>query len=495
MSEASPQKHTPGGYRELIALSLPLILGASFWTVQIFIDRVFIAMVNSDALAATMPTVLYFWTPFVLINSTVLYATVFVAQYTGAGRPHRIGPVVWQALWFSLVAGLLFPLLTPVAGFVIGLTEHTPQVKLLELEYFRALSFAALPMLIVSAVNSFFAGRGDSWTVLLINAVGMAANGALAYPLIVMQKADPVAAMHGAGYAAALGSAVSAALGLVLLFRRKYRAEFATWSGWRFDGALFRRLMKFGLPNGVQWCIEGLAFTAFLIIVGNIGVRELAATNLTFSLNMLAFLPVFGLAQGVEVLVGQRQGESRPDLSEKTTWTGVKLATGYMVIISALYCLIPGIMTIPFARGMEPHEWAAVGAADPGVAAVRGPVLAGRRDERDPGVRPARGGRRPVRDGGVDRPGVAGDGAADVAGVAAGLGAGVRLVGGDRVHRADGGGVRGPVPPRQVADDEGDRGRPRRPGRGRGGDGGRPGQAAGGVSPVSRLPAGTRGRG
>jgi MATE family multidrug resistance protein len=196
--------------------------------------------------------------------------------------------------------------------------------------------------------------------VLMINAVGMAANAALGYPLIVMQKADPVAAMHGAGYAAALGSAVSAALGLVLLFRKKYRAEFATLSGWRFDRPLFGRLMKFGLPNGVQWSIEGLAFTAFLMFVGNIGARELAGTNLTFSLNLLAFLPVMGLAQGVEVLVGQRQGESRPDLSEKTTWSGVKLATGYMVLISALYCTIPGIMTIPFARGMEPHEWAAV---------------------------------------------------------------------------------------------------------------------------------------
>ncbi|HET6573748.1 MAG TPA: MATE family efflux transporter [Fimbriiglobus sp.] len=360
MSEPAPQRHTPGGYRELIALSLPLILSASFWTVQIFIDRVFIAMVSSDALAATMPTVLYFWTPFVLLNSTALYATVFVAQYTGAGRPGRIGPVVWQALRFSLVTGLLFPLLTPAAGFIIGLTEHTPAVKVLELEYFRALSLVALPMLIVASVNSFFAGRGDSWTVLLINAVGMTANAALAYPLIVMRKHDPIAAMHGAGYAAALGSSVSAVLGLVLLFRKKYRAEFATVSGWRFDRALFGRLMKFGLPNGVQWCIDGLAFTVFLIIVGNIGVRELAGTNLTFSLNMLAFLPVFGLAQGVEVLVGQRQGESRPDLSAKTTWTGVKVATGYMVVISTLYCTIPGIMTIPFARGMEPHEWAAV---------------------------------------------------------------------------------------------------------------------------------------
>jgi MATE family multidrug resistance protein len=360
MSEPSHQKHPPGGYRELIALSFPLILSASFWTVQIFIDRVFINMVSKEATAATMPTVGYFWSAFVLLNSTVLYATVFVAQYTGAGRPRRIGPVVWQALYFALVTGMLFPLLAPVADVVIGLSDHDPQVKRLESAYFGALTFAALPMLIISAVNSFFAGRGDSWTVLLINAVGMAANAALAYPLIVVQKADPVAAMQGAGYAAALGSAVSAALGLALLFRAKHRAEFDTLAGWRPDGALFARLMKFGLPNGLQWCIEGLAFTAFIVVVGNIGTVELAATNLTFSLNLLAFLPVFGLAQGVEVLVGQRQGQDRPDLSAKTTWTGAKLATGYMVVIASLYCLIPGVMVIPFAEGMDPAEWAAV---------------------------------------------------------------------------------------------------------------------------------------
>jgi MATE family multidrug resistance protein len=360
MSEPSPQKHTPGGYRELIALSLPLILSASFWTVQIFIDRVFINMVSKEATAATMPTVGYFWSAFVLLNSTVLYATVFVAQYTGAGRPGRIGPVVWQALYFAVVTGLLFPLLAPAADAVIGLSEHDPEVKRLESAYFGALTFAALPMLVVSAVNSFFAGRGDSWTVLAINAVGMAANGALGYPLIVMQKADPVAAMQGAGYAAALGSAVSAAVALALLFREKYRTEFATLAGWRFDGALFRRLMKFGLPNGVQWCIEGLAFTAFIVVVGNIGTVELAATNLTFSLNLLAFLPVFGLAQGVEVLVGQRQGQDRPDLSAKTTWAGARLATGYMAVVAVLYCLIPGVMVVPFAEGMEPAEWAAV---------------------------------------------------------------------------------------------------------------------------------------
>src|SRR4051794_30516975 len=104
----------PGGYRELIALSTPLVLSSSFATVQIFIDRIFISRVGTEAAAAAMPAVAYYWTPFALLYFTVMYATVFVAQYAGAGRPRRIGPVVWQAGYFSVAAGLLFPLLVPV---------------------------------------------------------------------------------------------------------------------------------------------------------------------------------------------------------------------------------------------------------------------------------------------------------------------------------------------------------------------------------------------
>lgn len=360
MSEESATT-TPGGTRELIALSLPLILSASFWTIQIFIDRVFLTAAGADAVAAAMPAVGYFWTPMALIHNTVMYATVFVAQYSGAGRPHRIGPVLWQALYFGVAAGLLFPFLIPIVDQIISMTRHAPTVQRLESAYFASLTLAPLPMLIVAVVNAFFAGRGQSWTVLLINAIGTLTNALLAIPLILWQTDDPEKAITGAGYAAALGSATSAIVGLALLFRRRFREEFHTLSGWRFDPALFGRLMRYGLPNGAQWCIEGLSFTLFVLLVGNIGPRELTATTLTFSVNMLTFLPVMGLGQGVEVLVGRRQGENRPDLSARTTWTGARLATIYMVIVASLYCLIPGVMVWPFAREMAPADWAAVG--------------------------------------------------------------------------------------------------------------------------------------
>jgi MATE family multidrug resistance protein len=357
---AEPERHAPGGYRELIALSLPLVLSSSFVTIQVFIDRIFISGVGKFATAAAMPAVGYFWTPFALLYFTVMYATVFVAQYGGAKRPHRIGPVVWQAIYFSLIAGLLYPLLIPIVDLFIADTGHAPELQALEGQYFRGLCFAALPMLLVGAATGFFAGRGQSWTVLLINGVGSAVNAACAYPLIALQADDPAAAMFGAGLAAAIGSATAAAFGLALVFRKKFRDEFATLSGWRFDRDLFGRLLKFGLPNGLQWMIEGLAFTAFILIVAKLGPDVAAAMTLTFSLNMLTFLPVMGLGQGVEVLVGKRQGEKNPDLSAKTTWTGAKVAVGYMMIVAAVYALLPEFLSRPFAAEMKPEEWAAV---------------------------------------------------------------------------------------------------------------------------------------
>jgi MATE family multidrug resistance protein len=361
MQSLPPPANLVQACRELLKLSLPFILSSSFSTVQIFIDRVFISAVNADAVAATMPTMGYFWTPIALLQFTVLYATVFVAQYSGAKRPERIGPVVWQALYFAFIAGTAFPAFIPLADAIIEASSHKPEVKHLESVYFTSLSFAALPMLVVAGVNSFFAGRQKSWTVLLINVVGAASNALLAIPLILWNSDNPEKAMAGAGWAAALGSSVSAILGLILFLRPKYRKEFATGLGWHFDRTLFLRLMKYGIPNGSQYAIEAAAFTAFILIIGNIGTAELAATTLTFSVNLLTFLPVMGLGQGVEVLVGQRQGENRPDLSARTTHAGALLATFYMMVIAVLYCVVPIAMIAPFKAEMRPEEWEAVG--------------------------------------------------------------------------------------------------------------------------------------
>jgi MATE family multidrug resistance protein len=354
-----------GGLGELLRLAWPLVLSNSLWTLQITLDRVLLSRSGSEAVAAAMAAAMLFWTPLILLQSTANYATTFVAQYTGAGQPHRVGPAVWQALRFSLVAGLAFAVLSPLAGSLAALGGHTPRLQALEAAYFRALCFAGLPLLVTAAVSSFFAGRGDSRTVLLLDAAGLTVNGLLAYAWIFGRWGFPAWGIVGAGWATVTGSSVSALLGLVLMLRPRYRAAYRTAAGWRFDADLFRRLLRYGLPNGLFVSLDTLAFTAFLFLVGRLGEGELAATSITFTLNLVAALPMVGVGNAVGILVGQRLGEGRPGLAARTTWTGLAVALAYMTAVAVVYVLLPGPLVWLFHSDAEPARWAQVAALVP----------------------------------------------------------------------------------------------------------------------------------
>lgn len=357
----------PGGSRELLALAAPLIVSQSFMTVQVFVDTVLLAWHDPREMAASFPAVMWYWLPFGLIQVTAGYTSTFVAQYTGAGRPHRVGPAVWQGIHFGWLAGLLFLLLVPVAPLLITLGGHSPALQALETTYLRCLAFAAMPMLVMSAINGFFSGRGQTWTVLGIEAFGTAVNVALALVLIFGNAGFPEMGIAGAGWATVAGSWASALLAIGLLLRPCYRDEFTTASGWRWEKELFVRLLRYGGPAGTQVFLDVLVFNLFVQLVGRLGEAAMGATTLTVRLNMIAFLPMMGLGQGVSILVGQRLGGDRPDLAERSAYTGLKWMFGYMGLVALIYLTMPGVLVSIFEGSRDPEEFRAVAAIVPGL--------------------------------------------------------------------------------------------------------------------------------
>lgn len=355
-----------GGSRELLHLATPLILSQSFMTVQVFLDTVLLSWHDPNEMAASFPAVMWYWLFFGLLQVTAGYTSTFVAQYTGAGRLHRVGPAVWQGIHFAVFAGLASLLVVPLAPTMIGLGEHTPELQRLEVIYLRCLAFAALPMLVMSAVNGFFSGRGQTWTVLIIEGFGTAVNVVLALVLIFGESGvphlgipgvpgTPALGIAGAGWATVVGSWAAAGLALVLFFRREYRKEYGSLSGWRPERDLFGRLMKYGGPAGMQVFLDVLVFNFFTQLVGRLGDAAMGATTLTVRLNMVAFLPMLGLGQAVCILVGRRLGEDRPDLAERSAYTGLKWSFGYMWIVAAIYLLLPGVLVSAFEPS-DPEE-------------------------------------------------------------------------------------------------------------------------------------------
>jgi MATE family multidrug resistance protein len=366
---AAADLSTPGGSRELLSLALPLVVSQSFMTVQVFVDTILLAWHDPREMAASFPAVMWFWLPFGLLQVAAGYVSTFVAQYTGAGRPKRVGPAVWQGVHFALLAGFLFLLMVPAAPYLIAIGGHTPALQTLEVIYLRCLGFAALPMLVMAAINGFFSGRGQTWTVLGIEAAGTAVNIALALVLIFGRAGAPEMGIAGAGWATVAGSWVSALTALGLLLRRRYAEAYDTRRGWRPERELFGRLLRYGVPAGAQVFSDVLVFHVFVQLVGRLGEAQAGATALTVRLNMVAFLPMQGIAQAVSILVGQRLGADRAELAERSTYTGMRWAFGYMCLVAAAYLFIPGTLVSVFEGDRDPRSFAAVAAMVPSLLA------------------------------------------------------------------------------------------------------------------------------
>ena len=187
--------------------------------------------------------------------------------------------------------------------------------------------------------------------------------------------------------------------------------------GWRPERELFGRLMKYGGPAGAQVFLDVLVFNVFVQLVGRLGEAAMGATTLTVRLNMVAFLPMMGLGQAVCILVGQRLGADRPDLAERSAYTGLKWVVRVHVRAwPPSTCSSRGCSSALFEGDRDPDGFAAVAAIVPTLLVVRGGLLAGGRGERDVLVRPAGGRRHPVRLAADVRPGLADHGGADVPG-------------------------------------------------------------------------------
>ncbi len=340
----------------MLALAWPLVVSNSFTTIQVTIDRLFLSQFDADMATASVAAAMIFWLPYVLLWTTAGYVATFAAQYSGAGRPLRVGPAVWQGLYFSVFAGIAFLGLIFVSGPFFALIDHSPNIQQLEVTYFNCLCWFALPGLITSAVSAFFSGRGESIVVIWINAVGTVVNAGLDYCLIFGNFGFPEMGIAGAGWATVAGAWVSAIFALALMLRRKYRESHATGSA-RFDPALFWRLCRYGIPSGAHWALDISAFNAFIVLTGYFGDSALGATGLAITINSVAFIPMLGIGQAVTILVGQYLGDNKPDKAEHATWLGLYVSGIYMFIIAFLYAVFPSAFIAPFQGDNDPAKW------------------------------------------------------------------------------------------------------------------------------------------
>jgi MATE family multidrug resistance protein len=348
----------PCGGREVFQLAIPLVISTASWTIMNFIDRMYLLWYSTDAMAAAMPAGMVHFALICFPLGIASYVTTFVAQYHGAGHPERIGSVVWQGARVGLFTFPLYLAMVPLSPWLFRIVGHDANLAGLEALYFQTALFGAAAEIIAASMAAFFTGLGRTRTVMIVDMSAALINVALDYAWIFGRFGLPEAGIEGAAWATvvALWFRVFAYAGWMML--PKYRIPYHIWTGRRFNASLFRRLLRFGGPNGLQMLIEVAGFTLFILLVGNLGADAMAATSLAFNVNMLAFVPMLGLGLALSTIVGKQLGRNNPELATRATWTAFVMAELYMVTMAAIYVFLPDVILWGHAAGTSPEKFA-----------------------------------------------------------------------------------------------------------------------------------------
>ena len=339
---AQPTTHTTkSAYRQVISISVPLAMSMAATTVMEFTDRVFLANYSLEAIAAVVPAGITAFLFIAFFLGVAGYVNVFIAQYTGAGAHHRVGACLWQGIWFTFFAAICLGLLVLIAEPLFRLSGHSPEVQRLEVTYFSILCGGAGLDVAAAALACFFSGRGYTRPVMAVSFLGMLFNIPLDYALINGLWVFPEMGITGAGIATVSAWGLMALTYCLLIFTPKNIARYNLWRKRAFDRELFTRLLKFGVPGSLQFCLDVFAFTFFILMVGRIGTNELTATNIVFSINSLAFMPAMGFSMGVSTLAGQALGRNRPEDAVRAASSSIHLLLGYIFLLDMVFIFAP----------------------------------------------------------------------------------------------------------------------------------------------------------
>lgn len=349
------------GMRNLLRVSIPLILTSSVHSVNLFVDRTLLSWYSSDAFNAAFGAGVIQWTVLVLFLLTVQYAGTFVAQLIGAKENHSVGPIVWQSVYLALFGGAILTLLAPIGYPLFRWIGHEGNIPLLEAQYFKILVIGSVFPLLSVAGQTFFMGQERTGLILFINIACAVLNLVLDVWLIF----EPVWIFPEGIMGAAWATNIANGMGFVLclLFAAANWANERTYrifSGWRPNKALMLRLLRFGFPSGVHGVIDMVGFGTFMTVVGMFGASAQFASNMAFNVNLLLFIPAIGVHSGVQIITGRLCGMGAKDKVVPLATGAAAITFVYMVLVCIAYIAIPGVLLGNFRGSMPAAQWTQV---------------------------------------------------------------------------------------------------------------------------------------
>jgi len=311
--------------------------------------------VSVGALAASMPTGLTVFTFSSLFFGVLNFITALVSQYYGAQQYKNCSATLWQGFYIALFAYFILLLTIPLGFLYFRFLKMDARIFQYAKPYFTILMIGAIFMLLNNALSAFFAGIGNTKIVMYSNLTGMLLNIPLNYLLIFGLPRNSILNFQGAGI---IGAAVASVIATMVTFyffiktfwSDEYIRQFDTRKNYKFNSEIFKKLFIYGGHSGIEFFLNILSFNVFIFLIGSIGIIEQAAVNITFSWNLITFLPLIGISIATTSLVGKNLGAQQIRKAEISIYSSLKISFLSVSIMTFFYLFFPELLVSVFTK-------------------------------------------------------------------------------------------------------------------------------------------------
>ena len=360
-----------GPLKELIALAWPITVAMLGESAIGLVDTKLVGGLGAGALAGVGMATVVFYLGFAMAGGTLRGVKVRTAYLVGQGRAADAPAYANAGLAIGAVAGVVL--------FLVG-RDITPALQLLGVDeatlpyardFMAARTVGAVAACMLASQNQYRQGLGDTRTPMMVGIGGNVLNAVLAYSLIYGHLGLPALGVRGAGYGTAITEVVQLSVMMALLFRDRRRVRRQALAAAAEGGPAhrpvpfrqaLREVLGLGVPTGLHFGFEMLAFTTFTAVLASLGAAELAAHHIALNTIRASFLPGVAVSEATSILVARSLGAGKLRDADRSTFAALGLGISFMTFCGVLFAL--------FGR-----EIASVFSNDTTVVAIAGKLL------------------------------------------------------------------------------------------------------------------------
>lgn len=323
----------------LRTFAIPLTFSFLVQFIYSLIDRFYVSRLGVDAIAAIGASDQIAFLVFTLASGFGVGTGILVARRIGEGNFDDAGTVAAQAIAAMIVIGSVFTGLLYVAvPYIPSLFNLEPNVAQYSKEYMGMLFLGVVGNLLTFQISAIIRSTGNSVFPMVILIMTTIVNAIVAPLLIFGLGPFPELGMKGAGLATAAAQISGATISLWALVNGKANIV-PSFSGFKVDFSIIRRIAKQGLPASLQMVSVSLNRVFLFKIVGTYGTAVVAGYTLGLYADMIVFMFVFAMGMAVEVATGQNLGAKKVERVHAYYRSALKQLSGLMVAFAAVVYL------------------------------------------------------------------------------------------------------------------------------------------------------------